>query len=241
MIQESFEKNIIVSQYECDFQNRMKPSAIMRQVQQVSTDHCDALGITAQVYEETHTAFLLAKLSLEVYKDIRVGEAVKLVTRPALPVRAVYNRYTGLYDEDGALAAAMDSRWILIDTRTRRILRRPPEGIDWPFIAPVTQEHSLTMEKPDDLESVGTVKVTYSRVDQNRHLNNTEYADIICDCLPIEHFQNGSVKKLVLSYHHEARFGEELTLYRAALTDAPGYYLCGMLGEQNCFEANIRF
>ena len=37
-LEQQFEKEFTVSQYECDLNNRMKASAIMRQVQQVSTD-----------------------------------------------------------------------------------------------------------------------------------------------------------------------------------------------------------
>lgn len=32
---------------------------------QISTDQCDLLGLTNEVYARTHTAFLLAKLAVE--------------------------------------------------------------------------------------------------------------------------------------------------------------------------------
>ena len=41
--------------------------------------------------------------------------------------RAVNKRITHFYDADGAEVAAMDSRWVLIDTDKRMILRKHPE------------------------------------------------------------------------------------------------------------------
>ncbi|MBS7176082.1 MAG: hypothetical protein KH056_07880, partial [Clostridiales bacterium] len=96
-----YEKEIAVNQFECDFQNRMKAGSLMRQVEQVSMDNCTAIGVDAALYDRTHTAFLLAKLSLIFYRDITVGELLKLDTTAALPVRAVYNRYTSVLDQNG--------------------------------------------------------------------------------------------------------------------------------------------
>ena len=242
---QQFEKEITVSQYECDLNNRMKASAIMRQVQQVSTDHCNAVGITSRTYEQTHTAFLLAKISLEVYRELRVGDRLKLTTTPSYPVHAVYHRFTTLtFAETGEEAASMDSRWILVDVDSRRILRKPPEAFHFPFLAPVGRTHDVSIEKPGSLYPVAEECIRYSKIDQNKHSNNTEYADFICDALPPAIWENGFIRKLVIDYRHEAKLGETLALASSQPMDAPLSWPCywkGTVGETVCFEASVQF
>ena len=129
----TYTKDILIEQTECDLKNRMTLGALLRRAQQAATAHCDAVGVTTSYLLGYHTAFLLVKASVETMRDLRPGEKLRIVTEPSAPAHAFYNRFTSFYGEDGALAAAVDSRWVLADTDSRRVLRRPPEGLVIPF------------------------------------------------------------------------------------------------------------
>ena len=122
-----------IPEFECDFNLRLTAGGLLRLVQEVSTRHCTLLGITMERYQQTHTAFLLAKLCARVYEDIPAGAEVTITSLPSSPIRAVYHRYTTLSLPDGRTAAAVDARWMLVDTQSRRILRRAPEELGLPF------------------------------------------------------------------------------------------------------------
>ena len=138
---QQYEESFIVGQYECDCNGRIKAGALMSQCQAISTNHCNSIGMTIDVYHKTHTVFLLAKASLEIYGEIRVGDKIRMVTRPSSPNRAVYSRYTRFFNEQGQEVAAQDSKWVLVDTDTRKILRNPPEEMHFPFNLPIS--HTL--------------------------------------------------------------------------------------------------
>lgn len=238
---ERYETRRLIPEYECDFALRLTMGGLLRLVQEVSTRQCTLLGITEERYRETRTAFLLAKLCAQVYREIPAGAEVCLVTRPAAPARAVYHRYTTLTLEDGQPAAAVDARWVLVDTGTRRILRRAPEALGLPFTSPSVPELPILFPKPEEEPPLlGEERVRYSRCDQNRHLNNTRYADLICDYLPPERLEAGPVRELTISYHREAPMGCTLGLY-AGETEPGRYYFLGKNGEQTCFEAAVKF
>ena len=93
MTPDKFEENFIIHDHEADCMRRFTPGAVLRRAQQVSTDHCDTLGLTAQVYEQTHTAFLLAKLSVQWHRQLHTGDEVHAVAHPSAPQRATYYRY----------------------------------------------------------------------------------------------------------------------------------------------------
>ena len=234
-----YESRHYISECECDFALRLTAGGLLRLVQEVSTRHCTLLGITAQRYEATHTAFLLAKLCARVYLDIPAGEEVTVVTTPSAPVRAVYHRYTTVTLGDRP-AAAIDARWVLVDTDTRRILRKAPEALGLPFGNASVPELPLLIPKArGDEKLLGEETARYSRCDQNRHMNNTHYADIISDYLPAEALAEGPIRELAISYHREVPMGHTLRLF--AREEEPGrYYFQGRDGEQVCFEAGVR-
>lgn len=239
MLEEFYEKEISVCQYDCDFKNRMKLGAVLRQVQQVSEDHCNAIGLTAEKHLKSHTAFLLTKLSVTVYGNIFANEHAKLITKPYFPNRAVYRRKTCLYDEAGREAFFIDSKWILIDTETKRILRKPPDTLQFPFTLE-TLAHPENLEiKPMNTRKIGNVTASYSQVDINGHINNASYVDIICDHLPEECFCDRSIKKMVLAFHHEVQLGEEMHLFLSDFDELGQSYFYGTVNGKNCFEANI--
>ena len=60
----------------------------------------------------------------------------------------------------------------------------------------------------------------------NGHLNNTRYADILCDALPWSVWEQGTVQDLLLFYHREVPRGESFTLSRAR-TGEKQYYFNG--------------
>ena len=129
MENQTFTETFRLAQADCDLANRAMPAALLRKAQQLAIDHCNAIGLTDDVYLRTGTAFLMAKVALEIYRPIRLGEQLRATTMPSQPKRAVYNRLTTFEDEQGQLAALYDSRWVLVDVNSRRILRQPPEGL----------------------------------------------------------------------------------------------------------------
>lgn len=232
-----------ISECECDFALRLTIGGLLRLNQEVSTRHCTLLGILPERYEATRTAFLLAKLCARVYRDIPAGAEVVVSTRPSCPLRAVYHRFTTVALEDGETAAAIDARWVLVDTGTRRILRKAPPELGLPFgeLPPPAEELPMQIERPrEELLLLGTEAAGYSRCDQNRHMNNTRYADILCDYLPPERFQNGPIRELRVSYHREVPMGGRLDLW-SRQTAPDGCYFLGRSGEQDCFEAAVQF
>ena len=50
----------------------------------------------------------------------------------------------------------------------------------------------------------------------NGHLNNTRYADIVCDAVPWEVWDTAQISDFIINYHREVPRGENFTLRRAA-------------------------
>lgn len=238
-IKQEFAKTITVSQHECDLNSKMTAAAVLRQVQQISTDHCTQLGFTEEVYRKNSAAFFLAKISVEFYEDIFVGDEITLLTYPSKAVRAFYPRYTKIIDKNGKILASVDARWILVDPFSRKIYRKPPENLILDFGSDEVPSHDISIPKIQNPSLLGNVPVSYSRIDVNRHLNNTQYADIICDFLPLNFVCDYSLKKMVIYYHKEAKLGENISLFSQQIQNS--FIVQGKIDEAISFDAFVSF
>lgn len=235
---EYFSREYLVMECDCDMNENLTPGAFLRLAQQISGQHCNTLGMTGEFYRRQHAVFLLAKLAMHLERPIKSGEVLTLRTMPETAKRAVYKRVTAAFDQQGERVALLDSRWVLVDTETRRILRRPPEAFaSLPFEESVPFELDVSIRKPEQTQPAGAVCAAYSRCDTNKHMNNTRYADAAADALPLEAFENGAVvRHLVISYHNELPMGQTAQLERGRLADG-SWYVAGQREGRPCFEA----
>jgi acyl-ACP thioesterase len=86
------------------------------------------------------------------------------------------------------------------------------------------------------LEAVGEWTVRHSSVDFNRHLNNTVYADLLCDFLPAA-VRERPPKAYALQYVTEAREGDTLTLYYGV--EGNDHFVEARVGDTRIFVGRI--
>lgn len=230
-----------VRQNDVDFRGRATPGALLRCSQQIAAEHAEHLGITQELYTTTHTAYVLAKLALHIVRAPAAGEALTLQTEPEALRHAVNRRFTAMLDEQGRETACVDSRWVLIDTDRRMILRRHPAAFPssgWAERVERELPMKLSRMRREDCEALGTQRACYSRCDTNGHMNNTVYADLACDALPLHVWQTGTVQDAVLYYHKEVPLGETTLLYRARKAENV-WYVSGWQGDTCNFEAEL--
>ena len=238
----TYTQTYTICRHDGDHHGNAKPGALLRYGQQIATMHAEAAGLNDELYAATHTAYVLAKLALHIDRTPRVDETLTVTTRPERCKRAVNKRITFFYDAAGQQVAVLDSRWVLIDTDKRLILRKHPEAFNdcWAEDVPFELPMKMVKAAPEDCAPAGEYTATYSRCDMNGHMNNTRYVDILCDALPWNVWDEGEVRDLKVYYHREVPRGESFALMQAQ-TGEKQYYFCGQREEKAAFEASITF
>ena len=90
------------------------------------------------------------------------------------------------------------------------------------------------------MPTVGRRPIVYSDLDFNHHMNNTKYADMLCDFIP--DMAGRYVSALSLSYLREATFGDEITVHRQSLSPDGSCFLFKTVSSttgQICLEAQV--
>lgn len=236
-----YAKEFTVAEYECNVDGIMTPGAILRQAQQIATEQCEVFGGGTQVLAEKNCAFLLARMAMELRAPVRAGQRITLATMPSAQQGASFHRCTTLCDAQGARLCAVDSRWALVNIRERHIYRRQPEDFPLHFASPPAFELPMKFQRAAEAQVRAVERANYTRCDVNRHLNNTRYADIVMDYLPLARHETKTPARLVIFYHNEIPLGTAFSLWGGE-TQPDEFYFCGEdeASGKKYFEASVQ-
>lgn len=229
-----FTKDIEVDIHDVDYNGVARLSSVMKYMQCAAQGQLNSVGMTYDALHERGYAFILSKIRLELDEPIYAYQHIFATSYPCNSRGYSWLRCYHL-SRDGAVIGRAASVWALVNVNTRALVRVN----EFEFGITPEAKNELSVERllaPDNLSPVGEYTVHYGELDQNRHMNNTRYPDIYSSFLPLE---NKRIRSITISYLHEAREGDRLTVLRGRMSDG-GYYfrtLCPS-GEINT-EAEI--
>ena len=221
-----------------DFRRQLKPSALLRYVEQVSADHARAYGMDRQFFTEHHSAFLVAKTAVQITRRPMRAEKFTLTTACEVFKKGSMKRLTILTDTEGNRLALVDCRWMLVDTETERIQRAPGWETEGFQNEELPEELPQLVHKSKDLQPAGEWVAHYSLCDLNGHINNAYYLDLACDALPPEVLQAGPVTFAAVNYHREIPMGDTVELLYAPSEE--GWYVQGRHDGRTSFECYLK-
>ena len=214
------EKYKVISQY-TDRNGILRTGAILRYMQEVAGNCMIADGPSYEELAKQGYVFVLSKISLSVYADIHAQDEIEVQTWAVERQRCRFLRAYRIV-RDGMTVAEASSIWALLDIKHRKLVRVGDVEINY------REDDALELDVPakipiplDRLSLVGERTVSYSDVDRNVHMNNTVYADMLCDFVFTQSF--GRVTSMSISFLNEAPFGQTLKVYRA--NDDDTYYI----------------
>lgn len=207
-----------------DFFDLCRPSAVLGYLQDVAGLAAEDFGgANPQMIAKYHHCWMLARTQFTLTRPLRLHDALELKTWHRGGDGAVMYRDTDLLVDGKQVGEAL-SAWVLADLDTRALARMSvfPElqGTDGGALNRATRLRPLRL--PPDLPEVERRAFHYSDLDVNGHVNNTRYADLLCDALALQAAPAGAfVTQLRLNYLKECRAGEALAL-KAGWQDGVG-------------------
>ena len=202
---------ITVDVHDVDFNGVCRPSSLLRYIQSCAQMQLNENGMSYnELYQNRHRAFLLSRITVEFYEDVREGDKLVAETFPVPSRGYTFLRCYQLRHEDRIIGRAI-SAWALVDTEKRHLVKTTDFDLPLEHLPKLDLE-LLHIRMPVNAVAIGEYTVTYSEVDQNRHMNNTRYADMYAHFLPME---NKRIASLTISYLKEAPMGTTLRVLYA--------------------------
>jgi medium-chain acyl-[acyl-carrier-protein] hydrolase len=235
-----------VTTYDAGQDRRLRLSALLRLQQEVGELHLGEGGLTYQELYAHNLVFVLTRLNQIIHRLPVMGQEIQVKTWHQTNKGVQFYRCYQILDMDGVPLTEGVTAFALIDADTHKLLR--PSVFDQ-FDLPRQPDRvngcppPAKLRLPEDMAPAGAREIRWSDTDYNGHLNNTVYADILCDYLPHEpgtgSMAGRDITGFSISYEREALEGESLSIYTAR---EPGtVWMAGDHGRGRCFEACVTF
>ena len=213
------EERFTVRTYECGADGHIKIASLMQYLQEAAALHAEQLGFGFEKLDALDGYWVLSNIKVEIAPASRWGdgptwnEQVTVRTWPSGYGRLIATReFVGQGRDDGELFRA-GSEWMVLDKQSGR----PKNLFHLDLGLPKTGQKALPnelsrLEPQEDYRSVERVRVPYSSIDLNGHVNNTEYVRWGMDALSRAFKLRGNIRSVQATYLSEVFEGDELDL-----------------------------
>ncbi len=207
-----YRHSFTVNSHACDYNGIVRPSAVMTYLQEAANMQLKTYGPSYDEMKAGGQFFVLSRIGVTVHTPLRAYEQLHAETW-ALPSRgfSFLRCHRILRGEDVICEAT--SVWALLDVATRRPLRVTDYQPNF-----TVEETEVVMPdrvriQQENLQPLGKYTVRYADTDQNEHMNNTVYADMLCGFLDLH---GKYVNRFSINYFHEAPIGTKLDILGVA-------------------------
>jgi acyl-ACP thioesterase len=212
-----WQETLTVQSSETDFQKRLKLSRFFLWMQDAASTHADSLGFGFEAMAKQDTAWVLSRIKVVFNAVPEMGETVQLRTWPkGIQQKLFFMRDYSLTGENGQVYGLASTAYVVINTRTRRIV--PPQMLS---IAVPDNNGAYAIDEPlekvppvEPLQPCFSVQVGYSSVDILGHVNNARYIDWVTDCFSLEEHRAKKPAWIQINYLNEVKPGETVNLFR---------------------------
>ena len=202
-----------VMAHDVDMTGRVKISGLMRYMAETACRHMNGTGPTEKELREQDRAFLVARILVEKYGELHHGDEFEVNTWAEISSGVSFGRAFIIKQGETTVAKAR-SVWTLYDFGEKRFVRVSDIEMKYGPEAPMEMELPRRLSLPDGVTLTGLTgkRVEYGDIDENRHMNNTVYADMFCGCIP--EIKNGSagVRSVFINFSHECRLDEDIDI-----------------------------
>lgn len=213
-----FEETYRVGSRDIDSNYHCRPSSLLGMLQETATAAACQLHVSRDEMLEKYNGFwMLARIFYRLDKPLRWGDTVTICTHHRVAGGAALYRDFDLF-VDGKQAGEAVSVWVVTDANSRKLMRLR-ELIEFNDTSGGAMSKTMLLPKlslPQDMELSGQRTFYYSDTDANQHVNNTRYADCICDAVHLERLEAGQfVSSLHVGFAAECLPGETVELFTA--------------------------
>lgn len=211
-------------------EKRLDLLEILRLFQDSAVEHGIKLGMAHHLMLEKNQFWAILRTKFEVVDNKSVNNITN-VTYPKVPGRVDFDREYLIKHNDDILVKGI-SKWVVLSVSERKLLRNPDVSFGEFIEEKLFDGVDKIKVDLSDFNLVDTYQVTENDLDENNHVNNTNYAKVIakvCDTTKIKEFQ--------IDYLNEAFNNDIIEIY-VKKTDVT--YILGKTKNENCFIATIK-
>jgi len=199
--------------YDVGGNGQISITSLLRYFQEAAHKHANSLEVGFQDLQEQNLFWVLSAISLEIDDLPGFDELITVNTWPR-GINKFYCLRDFLIYHNKKIVAKATSLWLLIDIKSKRIIRpeRIIEGVDFFSEKRVFQEDFVPIEPIIEKKLIEERRTRYSDLDINRHVNNVRYVEWIFDTV-YDLADNKRISNLIIQYLGEFVENEKALIY----------------------------
>lgn len=238
-------KSLITTVDEFDFNERIKPSAVMEYFQDLATVHAAEIGIGYEEMKARDLCWVLNRLSAVIDCAPYLGQEIVITTYPHKPGIADAVRDYYITDINGKSLIRGTSRWCVLDTKSKRVRRCAPlfsysDDMYRPDFAVSNGNPQLITDNTGDV-AVTADRVRITDLDRNGHMNNARYADIVVNACDYAFYATHTIKEFHFNFLSEMRIGDTCAIHHCFCENKSAFAAFGKDENEPIFRAEIRW
>ena len=226
----------LIQTRDCDLNGRWRFSAILESMQEAAGVHSASMGWGRERLIREGAVWVLVRSEVRMERYPSVGEHVTVETFHMPDRHRLFPRYFIITDEEGKRIGTAATVWMLMNLENRSAVSAESVGMQLPDNRDMKPPVSFpaTIQPAEGEPQICTYRAVYSDLDVNGHVNNTKYADWICNLLGKDLLMKKEISRMILDYNAEVLPDQEVTFRLTRQGDR--CQLAGFCGEKKAFE-----
>lgn len=184
-------------------------------MEDVASLHSSKVGFGIYDMPKTNLTWLLLEWNLKVISRPQVEDMVYIKTWSRKIEKYYAYRDFEVHDEEGNLLAIATSKWILIDTKNRKVTKVEDyvaKAYESETESAVFKNDKMDKPKiPEEYDSVIEYKLARRDIDIYKHMHNLYYLDLAYEALPENVYNNeNEFNNIRITYKREVKNGSEI-------------------------------
>lgn len=232
-----YEKKIQLTKEMFNNQKQLTQQAILNLFQMVAGEHATQLNIDYIQLNKRNLMWVVVRNRHHIIKQPKINDIVIVSTWPHKVNRIEYDREYSIKSLNSENLIVGDSKWCIVDKSTRRIACIKDILVEGDFFEQKNFDVPLKTIQSKDFSKQQVVfqfQVNSSQIDVNNHLNNTEYAFMIEQCLQKNNMQ---IQDFEINYIKETKLNEILEF--KIIEENQVYYVEGYVNLQLRVRAKV--
>ena len=197
--------------------NKLTLKSLVAFLQEAAGAHSEQAGFGVNNIPETHRTWLLLNWKVKMIFHPHINEMLTISTWARTMDKLYSYRDFEVYDSKNNLVAIASSKWIFVDTETKRIKKITLE---------VSEAYGGTVDKnvfetpfDEKIEVPNNLKLNFNYtiqrrdIDTNGHVNNLHYIDFALETLDEEIYAQNEFNNLEIEYKKEIKYKEKINCY----------------------------
>lgn len=206
-----------------DKNNHLTLKGFLKYFLTAGTAHSDIAGYGLNDIPNNHVTWLTLNWKLQVFQYPKTDENIHIRTWCRNCNKLYVYRDYEMIDNTGNRIAICSSKWVLINTDTKKIAQITDKIIqDYGPVEISVFNNEITKLSEPTTEILNRFDYTILRrdLDTNNHVNNLNYVDFALEALPNDIYENANFTNLEVMYKKQCLLGDKIAcLYTCVEND----------------------